>query len=89
MKRNKLQNLIFNYINIKKNKQKQILKKVKKNKIKFKKTAKKTAKQKWKKKQQNDKKREVMYCKFYYNPQCNKCEWTVNFSYPLIFVLMF
>jgi hypothetical protein len=39
MKKNKLQNLIFNYINIKKNKQKQILKKVKKNK-------KKTAKQK-------------------------------------------
>jgi hypothetical protein len=67
---------------------------VKKNNKKFKKSEKKTAKQKWKKKvkkkQKSDKKKEeVIHGKFYCNPQYNKCEWTVNFSYPLIFVLMF
>ena len=46
MKRNKLQNLIFNYINIKKINKNKFLKKVKKNNKKFKKSEKKTAKQK-------------------------------------------
>jgi hypothetical protein len=70
---------------------------VKKNNKKFKKSEKKTAKQKWKKKTKKwkknkkvtKKKEEVIHGKFYCNPQYNKCEWTVNFSYPLIFVLMF
>ena len=64
---------------------------MKKNNKKFKKSEKKTAKQKWKKnnKKVTKKEEEVIHGKFYCNPQYNKCEWTVNFSYPLIFVLMF
>jgi len=53
------------------------------------KSEKKKQKSEKKNKKVTKKKEEVIHGKFYCNPQYNKCEWTVNFSYPLIFVLMF